>query len=92
MGTLSAVGSREHRVGLGRTGEERGREGSLGERRGEQTHLSSSYHPSSSRAQEQPGYQRIKVLCHTCSLLAFSGIQAGKLCARKEEILEYFKT
>ena len=44
----------------------------------------------SSWALQQPDYWWINVLCHTCSLFAFSGMQAGKLCLRKE-LLEYFK-
>ena len=69
-------------------------------RRGRQTWLSSRSYPRSHRKHssscspqdlEQPDYWPISVLkCHTCSLCAFSSIQAGKLCWRKEELLEYF--
>lgn len=82
-GYLSATGSGEYRV-----------------RRGRQTHLSLPYYPRSHRKHcsygspqglEQPAYWSINVLkSHTCSLFVFSSIQAGKLCWRKEELLEYF--
>lgn len=54
-----------------------------------QTKLSSSSPPRSCRslrAQEQPGYGQVTVLCHTCNWFAFSGIPAGKLCSRNKNL------